>query len=388
MVSFNYINPTRIVFGRSAEKQIGALTSAYSNKALIHYGSERIIKSGLMDVLTNSLNAAGVEFTLLGGGQPNPRSSLVYKGIEIVKNKNIGIIIAVGGGSVIDSAKAIGIGAAYEGDFQDFFGSRASDTPKASVPVGVVLTMAGAGSEASNNCVITNDKDGTKNPCGSEVIYPVFALMNPELTTTVPEYQTMCGITDAISHAMERYFSPTENTDITDRMLEGIISSLMHNALLLKDDLTNYDLRAEIMLGCKVAHDNCAGVGRVQDWASHQMEHQISALYDVAHGAGLAVVMPAWMEYISAFKPDRLVALGKRVFAKGNEPWTASDTIGAFRHFLKEIGMPIRMHELCPAVSEDYPKMAKMALDYNCGSIGQYRKLYQQDVETIYKLME
>lgn len=388
MINFDYVNPTRIVFGRGAEEKVGQLAAKYSDHALIHYGSERAVKNGLIGKIVDSLDEAGVKAILLGGVQPNPRSTLVYEGIEIVKQENIGIIIAVGGGSVIDSAKAIGIGAAYDGDFQDFFGSRASITPTASLPVGVVLTMAGAGSESSNNCVITNDKNGTKNPCGSEVIYPVFAALNPELTVTVPEYQTMCGITDAISHAMERYFSPTEHTDVTDRMLEGIISSLMHNALLLRDNLEDYDLRAEIMLGCKVAHDNCAGVGRAQDWASHQMEHQISALYDVAHGAGLAVVMPAWMKYVSSIKPDRFVQLGKRVFAKDSGLWTAGDTIDAFEKFLKEIGMPTRMKQLCAATSADYPKMAKMALDYNCGSIGRFHKLYQQDVEMIYKLAE
>ncbi|MCR5798040.1 MAG: iron-containing alcohol dehydrogenase [Eubacterium sp.] len=357
MDNFNFYSPTEFVFGRGRENECGECVKRYGgSKVLVHYGSQSAVKSGLIDRVRKSLAASGIEFVELGGVQPNPRDTLIYKGIEICKKEGVDFILSVGGGSCIDSSKAIAIGTLYDGDFWDFYGT--GKPVERALPIGTILTIAAAGSEGSGASVVTKEEGMLKRDVGSDKIRPRFSILNPELTTTLPPYQTACGATDIMAHIFERYFTNTKEVEVTDRLCEGLLLTMIKETPRVMKEPDNYEARANIMWAGTVAHNDIVGVGRSQDWSSHVIEHELSGLYDCAHGAGLAVVMPAWMEF--AYKHDvmRFAQVATRVWGCemnfADPEVTALEGIACFRRFLKSIGMPINFEEL-DAKEEDIP---------------------------------
>ena len=348
------------------------------------------MRSGLLDRVKESLKKASIEFVELGGVMPNPRSGLVYEGIELSKKENVDFILAVGGGSTIDSAKAIAAGVVYDGDFWDFYqGKRIEEA----LPVGTILTIAAAGSEGSPDSVITNEDGMIKRGASGDAIRPKFSILNPELTQTLPAYQTACGITDIIAHLYERYLTNSKDVEVTDRLIESLILTMKTEAPKVMANLEDYEARANIMWAGMVAHNNIVGVGRSQDWTSHQIEHELSALYDCAHGAGLAVTMPAVFTYNMSHDVMRFAQIAVRVWGCqmdfSHPERTAKEGIEALRSFLISIGMPKNFEEL-GAEENDIEKLA-----YTCcygkgnesGQIGGFVSLKQKDVEAIYRLM-
>ena len=386
MNNFNFYSPTFFKFGKNTETEAGKLVKRFGGKnVLVHYGSGSVMRSGLLNRVLASLDAENIPHTELGGVQPNPRSGLVYKGIELCREKNIDFILAVGGGSVIDSAKAIAIGVPYEGDFWDFYSGKRIEK---ALPVATVLTLSAAGSEASASSVITHENGMQKRGTLSDFIRPVFSILNPELTTTLPPYQTACGATDMFAHVLERYFTNTKNVEITDRMCEAILLTIINETPKALANPEDYDARANIMWAGMVAHNDIVGVGREQDWATHQLEHELSALYDVAHGAGLAVMFPAWMKYNMHHDVMRFAQLATRVFGcqmDFQQPErTAKEGIARFEAFLKSIGMPTRFNEL-GAKKEDIPTLLDM-LKIDTRPIGFFVRLNKDDARKIYEL--
>jgi len=385
MENFNFYSPTEFVFGMDRENECGALVKKYGGtKVLIHYGGGSAVRSGLIDRVKASLDAAGIPHVELGGVKPNPHDSLVYKGIEIVRQNGIDFILAVGGGSTIDSSKAIAMGVPYKGDFWDFYEGKASAT--SALPIGVVQTIAAAGSEGSGDSVITKEDGMLKRGASSEHIRPKFAVQNPALLCTLPAYQTACGITDIMAHVFERYFTNTLEVEITDRLCEAVLLTMVKEGPRAIADPANYQVRANIMWAGTVAHNGVVGCGRSQDWNSHAIEHELSALYDCAHGAGLAVIMPAWMEYVVDHNVMRFAQMATRVFGCEmnfeNPKSTALEGIKAFRRFLHSIGMPINLAEL-GAKEEDIPKMVEKL---NPGDGWGFVPLKAKDVTEIYKI--
>lgn len=391
MENFNFYSPTYFAFGKDRESDCGELVKRFGgSKVLIHYGGGSVVRSGLLDRVKASLSLSGLEFITLGGVMPNPRSGLVYEGIELCKKEKIDFVLAVGGGSTIDSAKAIAAGVVYEGDFWDFYQGKRIEN---ALPVGTVLTIAAAGSEGSPDSVITNEDGMIKRGASGDAIRPKFSILNPALTETLPAYQTACGITDIIAHLYERYLTNSKNVEVTDRLIESLILTMKSEAKKVMANLTDYEARANIMWAGMVAHNNIVGVGRSQDWTSHQIEHELSAVYDCAHGAGLAVTMPAVFTYNLSHDVMRFAQIAVRVWGCemdfDNPERTAREGIEALRSFLISIGMPRNFEEL-GAKEEDIEKMA-----YTCcygkgnesGKIGGFVPLNQKDVEEIYKLM-
>lgn len=388
MENFNFYSPTEFVFGKDRENECGKYVKKYNgSKVLIHYGGGSVVRSGLLDRVKKSLEAENIPYVELGGVKPNPRDVLVYEGIDICKKEGIDFIIAVGGGSTIDSAKAIAVGVPYDGDFWDFYCGKA--TINAALPVATVLTIAAAGSEGSGDSVITKEDGMWKRGAGSEHMRPKFSVMNPELTCTLPAYQTACGATDIMAHVFERYFTNTTEVEITDRLCEAVLMTMVKETPRVIADPNNYEARANIMWAGTVAHTNIVGVGRAQDWNSHGIEHELSALYDCAHGAGLAVIMPSWMEFVMKHNPMRFAQMANRVFGVAmnfeNPEETAMKGIKAFRSFLKSIGMPINFEEL-GAKEEDIPTLVdKFGLGED-GRTGGFVNLSSSDVAEIYKI--
>jgi len=387
MNNFSFYSPTYFVFGKERENETGKYVKRFGGtKVLIHYGSGSVVKSGLLDRVKKSLSESDIAFCELGGVIPNPRSGLVYKGIDICKKENIDFILAVGGGSVIDSAKAIALGALYNGDFWDFY-TWIARVEKA-LPIGTILTLTAAGSEGSNGSVITHENGMLKRSCGGDVMRPVFSILNPELTCTLPAYQTACGATDMLAHVMERYFTNTRDVEITDRLCEGIMLAIIRETPLALADPGNYEARANLMWAGMVAHNDICGVGREQDWSSHQMEHELSGLYDVAHGAGLAVMFPAWMKYVMQHDINRFAQFAVRVWGCemdfGHPEITARQGIERYEQFLVSIGMPVRFSQL-GAKAEDIPLLVK-TLGLGEKTLGSFVKLTNEDVQKIYEL--
>lgn len=387
MNNFTFYSPTYFVFGKDTEKEAGHYVKRFGgSKVLIHYGGGSVVRSGLLDRVKNSLQQESVPFIELGGVQPNPRSGLVYQGIELCRKEGVDFILAVGGGSAIDSAKAIAAGARYEGDFWDFYeGKPVTDALK----VGTVLTIAAAGSEGSGDSVITKEEGMLKRGAGGEALRPVFSILNPELTQTLPAYQTAAGATDIMAHVFERYFTNTKEVEITDRLCEAVLLTMIKEVPRVIADPNNYEARANIMWAGMVAHNNLVGVGRDQDWSSHGIEHELSALYDVAHGAGLAVIFPAWMTYVMKHDVNRFAQLAVRVWGCQmnfmNPEETALEGIERLKQFLSSIGMPINFREL-GAKEEDIPLMVEKLGLGETGTMGNFVKLTSKDVEQIYRL--
>ena len=385
MENFNFYSPTEFVFGKDRENECGELVKKYGGtKVLIHYGGGSAVRSGLIDRVKASLDAAGIPHVELGGVKPNPHDSLVYKGIEIVCQNGIDFILAVGGGSTIDSSKAIAMGAVYDGDFWDFYDGKASAA--AALPIGVVQTIAAAGSEGSGDSVVTKEDGMLKRGASSEHIRPKFAVQNPALLCTLPAYQTACGITDIMAHVFERYFTNTLEVEITDRLCEAVLLTMVKEGPRAIADPANYQVRANIMWAGTVAHNGVVGCGRSQDWNSHAIEHELSALYDCAHGAGLAVIMPSWMEYVVDHNVMRFAQMATRVFGCEmnfeNPKATALEGVKAFRRFLHSIGMPINFAEL-GAKEEDIPKLVEKL---NPGDGWGFVPLKAKDVTAIYTI--
>lgn len=373
--------PTKIIFGTGTEEEAGKEAAAYSDTVLLHYGGGSIRRSGLYDRVMDSLGRAGLEVYELGGVQPNPRLSLIREGIELCREKGIGLVLAVGGGSVIDSAKGIAAGVSYEGDVWELYQGKPVEK---AIPVGTVLTIAAAGSETSDGSVVTKEDENLKRFINSVHIVPKFSILNPELTRTLSEEQTMTGIADIFAHLLERYFTQTENVDFSDHLLEGALRSLVKNAVELRKNLKNYDLRTEIMWAGSMAHNNILGVGREQDWASHLIEHELSGFYDVAHGAGLAVVFPGWMEYVYKENVTRFAQYAYRVWDVELDfidlTPAALGGIQKTREFFQAIGMPSSLRELNIPNDRLEDMAANCVLD---GPVGNFKKLNKDDVLAI-----
>ncbi|HPA64294.1 MAG TPA: iron-containing alcohol dehydrogenase [Spirochaetota bacterium] len=387
MNNFSFQNATKIIFGKGTEENVGEETKLHSDKVLLHYGGGSIKQSGLYDRVTASLKKSGVAFVELSGVKPNPRLSLVKEGIKICRDNGIKFILAVGGGSVIDSAKAIAVGVPYSGDVWDFYDGKGA--PKEALKVATVLTIPAAGSESSPSSVISDDEKQLKRGLTVEIIRPVFSIMNPELTYTLPAYQTACGAADIMAHIMERYFTNTTDVELTDRLCEATMKTLINNVPQILKKPDDYASRADVMwTGC-VAHNDILGTGREGDWGSHMIEHEISAIYDVAHGAGLAVVFPAWMKYVYKHNVSRFVQFASRVFNVEidfyNPEKTALEGIRRLEMFFESIGLPIRLLQM--NIKDDkISEMAAKSTQKDSFAVGNFVKLKTSDVAEILKL--
>lgn len=390
MENFTFYSPTYFVFGKEEENNAGKYVKRFGGtKVLLHYGGGSVVRSGLLDRVKASLSAEHIPYVELGGVKPNPRSGLVYAGIELCRKEKVDFVLAIGGGSTIDSSKAIAAGTVYSGDFWDFYQGKLVEE---ALPIGIILTISAAGSEGSADSVITNENGMYKRGATGEALRPTFSILNPALTQTLPPFQTACGITDIMAHLFERYFTNTQEVEVTDRMIEGLLLTMIHEGPRVIEDPNNYEARANIMWAGMMGHNNSCGVGRIQDWASHDIEHELSALYDCAHGAGLAVVFPAWMTYVYKHDVMRFAKLAVRVWGCqmdfANPERTALEGISALRRFWKSLGMPSNFAEL-GAKEEDIPQMAHTACygDGRTGTLGNFVKLHEEDVANIYRLM-
>ena len=387
MENFRFYSPTEFIFGKGTENECGAYVKKHGgSKVLIHYGSNSAIKSGLIDRVKAALEESGIEYVLLGGVQPNPRDTLVYEGIRICREEKVDFILSVGGGSCIDSSKAIALGVPYDGDFWDFYGT--GKYIEKALPIGTILTIAAAGSEGSGGSVITKEDGMLKRDAGSDLLRPKFSILNPELTQTLPAYQTACGATDIMAHVFERYFTNTKEVEITDRLCEAVLLTIIKETPRVISNPDNYDARANIMWAGMVAHNDIVGVGRSQDWNSHGIEHELSALYDCAHGAGLAVILPAWMEFVYSHEVMRFAQMAVRVWGCemnfANPEQTAIEGIACFRKFLREIGMPINFEELGAREEDIQILVDKFGLGE--GKTGGFVPLSSDDVSRIYQI--
>ena len=390
MENFEFYSPTCFVFGKDTENQAGKYVKRFGgSKVLIHYGGGSAERSGLLGRVRSSLDASGIAYVELGGVKPNPRSGLVYEGIDLCRKEGVDFILAVGGGSVIDSSKAIAAGAVYDGDFWDFYQGKWIEE---ALPIGTILTIAAAGSEGSGDSVVTKEDGMFKRDAHGDVIRPKFSILNPALTQTLPPYQTAAGITDIMAHLYERYLTNTDEVEVTDRLIEGLLLTMIHEGPRVIEDPDNYQARANIMWAGTMAHNNSCGVGRTQDWNSHTIEHELSALYDCAHGAGLAVTMPAVFTYELSHNVMRFAQAAVRIWGCqmdfANPEVTARAGIEAFRNFLISIGMPKNFEEL-GAREEDIPKLVDILCngDGRKGTISGFVTLDEEECSKIYKMM-
>ena len=354
MENFEFVSPTHFVFGRGAEEQVGAkLAERGAAKVLLHFGGQSAVKSGLVDRVKASLDAQGVQHVELGGVRPNPEITLVREGVALCKEHGIDWVLAVGGGSVIDSAKAIAVGAHYDGDAWDFFETKRQTDDV--LPIAVVLTIPAAGSEASKNTVVSNDALQMKSGYPNNAQRPKLAFMNPELTFTLPPYQTAAGLTDMFCHLLERFFDDVGAVPVTDNLCLSLMRTVRAEAPRVLAEPDNYDARANVMWAGMLCHQGLAGVGRHEDWATHGLEHELSALYpEITHGAGLAVMFPAWMEHVRGENPGRFAHYGREVFGlapTGDADADALSAIDETRAFFASLGMPTTLAEL--GVGED-----------------------------------
>lgn len=390
MLNFNYYNPTRVVFGKGTIDQVGALAAPYGKKVLLHFGGGSIRKNGVYTQVTGSLKKAGLQVVELGGVVPNPRLSLVREGIKLCRDEKIDMILAVGGGSVIDSAKAIGFGARLSDkeDVWDNYYMNQDCIVNDTIPVGVVLTIPAAGSESSTGTVITDWDNNLKRAVNSETIIPKFAIMDPQTNFSLPAYQTACGASDILAHLQERYFTQEKHNDLSDRLLESAMKNVISYASLALKHPNDYRYRAELMWTGTIAHNNLLNQGRVGDWASHDMEHELSGLYDIAHGAGLAIVFPAWMKYVYRDNLDRFVQYAVRVWGVSltfdDKDAMVESAIDRLEAFYRALGLPVRLSDA--GIGNDHiHKMSESAM-IGRSNIGNFRKLYAPDVEKILKL--
>ena len=391
MENFTFYSPTFFVFGKDTENEVGQYVKQFGgSKVLIHYGGKSAKSSGLLDRVEAALEKEGIPFVSLGGVKPNPRSGLVYEGIELCRKENVDFILAVGGGSVIDSSKAMAAGVLYDGDFWDFYAGKAKI--EKALPIGTILTIAAAGSEGSRDSVITREEDLMKRGASSDLLRAKFSILNPALTQTLPPYQTAAGITDIMAHLYERYLTNTKEVEVTDRLIEALLLTMKHEGPRVIADPNNYEARANIMWAGMMAHNNSVGVGRSQDWNSHNIEHELSALYDCAHGAGLAVTMPAVFKYVMNHDVMRFAKAAVRIWGCqmdfDHPEVTALEGIEAFRRFLIDLGMPKDFEEL-GAKEEDIPTLVQMLCHgtRRDGNLYGFVKLTEEDCTKIYEMM-
>ncbi|MDR0877581.1 MAG: iron-containing alcohol dehydrogenase [Treponema sp.] len=386
MQNFEYYNKTKIIFGKGTEKQVGSETAQYAKRVLLHHSGGSAVKSGRLDRVKDSLKQAGVAWVELDGVKPNPRLSKVYEGIEICKKEKLEFVLAVGGGSVIDSAKAIAIGALDDGDVWDFY-QRKRKADKA-LPVATVLTIPAAGSESSISSVITNEEGNLKQGVNEECLRPVFSILNPELTYSLPPYQTACGIADMMAHVMERYFTKEPNVELTDELCEGTMRVMIRNARkIFSGGGEDYNPRAEIMWAGCIAHNNLLNTGRIGDWGSHPIGHELSALYDLAHGASLSIIFPAWITYNIKEDTPRLARFAAKVWGVDGAFYdyeqAALEGVFRLKNFFRSIGLPVSFADAKIETSR-IGEMAERAVRF--GPVGNYRKLNKNDVEAIYRI--
>lgn len=387
MENFIYDRCTKIIFGKDTENLVGKEVKKFSSKIMLHYGGGSIKKSGLYDRVMESLKDEGIEVVEYGGVKPNPTLNFAREGIKIAKEKGVGFVLAVGGGSTIDSAKTIALGALYDGDVWDFAEQKA--VAKEALPVGVILTIPAAGSESSQYAVLTNE-DGPY-PLKRDVIVennklirPRFAILNPVLTFTLPPFQTACGICDILAHVMERYFTSVKDVELTDRLCEATMKTVINNGLIVMKEPENYSARAEIMWAGSIAHNDLLGTGRAGDFASHMIEHELSALYDIAHGAGLAIIFPAWMKYVYKYNLPRFAQFAARVWNIDDNYFSmekmALEAVKRQINFYKELGLPTTLKEANLSAVR-FEEMAEQ-----CVKLGSIKKTSAEDICEIYKL--
>ena len=386
MENFKYYTPTKVIFGKDTEKEIGNLLKEFNGKKiLIHYGGGSVVRSGLLAKVKNYLKESNIDYIELGGVKPNPRLSLVKKGIELGKRENIDFILAIGGGSVIDSAKGIGYGMMIDYDVWDLYSKNKFSNN--CMPVGVILTMAAAGSEMSPSSVITNEEGWLKRSFSIDNARPKFAILNPELTYTLPKYQSASGIVDIMMHTMERYFSPTGNMEITDEIAEGLIRTVIRNAPIIMENPADYESRAEIMWASSLAHNGLTGCGGTGDWSSHQLEHELGGIYDVAHGAGLSAIWGSWARYVFKENPKRFARFANKIFniKTSEDEKTALLGIKAMEEFYRSINMPTNLKELGLEPSLEEIKILANKCSFNGErTIGSFKELTEQDMFEIY----
>lgn len=388
MENFEFVSPTHFVFGRGAEEKVGAkLVERGAKRVLLHFGGSSAVKSGLIDRVKASLDAAGVEHVELGGVRPNPEIGLVREGVALCKEQGVDWILAVGGGSVIDSAKAIANGACIEEDVWELFVTKHPNPDV--LPIAVVLTIPAAGSEASKNTVISNDELGMKTGYGNDAQRPKLAFLNPELTFTLPEYQTAAGITDMFAHLLERFFDDLGAVPVTDNLNLSLMKTVRAEAPRVLTEPENYDARANIMWAGMLCHQGYAGCGRHEDWATHGLEHELSALNPaITHGAGLAVMFPAWMEYVYDANPARFAQYGREVFGLATTGDLDADALSAIdetRAFFASLGMPTTLEEL-DVHEDDIEKMIPTLRANKGETFGSFKKLTMDDARAIYRL--
>lgn len=389
MENFQYYAPTKVVFGKGTEDQTGQLVAEQGcRKVLVHYGSGSVVRSGLLERIGRSLDEAGIAYVLLGGVVPNPRLSLVYEGIELCKKEKVDLILAVGGGSVIDSAKAIGYGVANGGDVWDFYEKKRK--AEGCLPIGVVLTIAAAGSEMSDSSVITNEDGWLKRGYSSNYARAKFAVMDPDITMTLPKYQTASGCVDIMMHTMERYFNRSDNMEMTDGISEHLIRTVMKNAKILMRKPDDYNARAEVMWAASLSHNGLTGCGTDGgDWASHQLEHELGGMFDVAHGAGIAAVWGSWARYVIDARAERFAQFAVNVMgvtSEGTDMETGLKGIEAMEEFFRALDMPVSIRDMGIELREEQMReLAEKCSHFGKRTIGCIRKLDKEDMYRIYK---
>lgn len=388
MINFEFFNPAKIIFGKGVIKNVGTQIRKYNaTKVLLVYGGGSIKRSGIYDEVIKSLNKHNIEFIELCGVQPNPRLSKVREGAKICIENNVDFILAVGGGSVIDTAKGIGVAVTNDKDVWSYYmsGEKISNC----LPIGVILTIPAAGSETSYASVITNEDGGFKRGIHDNVIIPKFAMLDPETTYSLPAYQTACGVSDILAHLMERYFTLVENVELTDRMIEGAAVTIINNGIKVLAEPHNYDVRAEIMLTSTFAHNNMLDCGRIGDWGSHNVEHELSGTYDIAHGAGLSIIFPAWIRYVWKVAPKRFARFAREVWGvqyyPGEEEYAIEQMLDRMESWYKRLGLPTKLSQVGINDSQ-FEQMAHRALVNREDGIGQLYKLKENDIIEIFKL--
>lgn len=380
MLDFDFFSPTRFVFGAGRESEVGdCVKSVGGSRVLIHFGGGSVVSSGLLARVVQSLNSAGIFSIQLGGVAPNPRDSLIREGIELCRREKIDLVLGIGGGSAIDSAKAIAIGTCYDGDFWDLYVRKA--TPLKRLLLGTILTLPATGTEGSNSSVVKNESLKIKRGLRSDLNRPDFSILNPELTYTLPAWQIACGASDILAHILERYFSGTEDDELTDRLCEATMISVIESAVEALKNPTSYSPRANLMWASTIAHNGTLGVGREEDWSVHALEAELGGWYDTAHGAGLAALYPAWLQFMLQHKPRRVTQLANRVFGVTD----GTEGIRKLASFYLSLGLPVNLRELGVRL-EDLTALSARVKRNPDGTCGHYLPLNDQEILEIYRL--
>lgn len=389
MLDFQYYSPTRVVFGRNAVKELGNLLKAQDRKkVLLHYGGGSVKKNGVFDAVVEQLKAAEIDYVELGGVAPNPKIDLIREGVKLCKTQGVDFILAVGGGSVIDSAKAIALGAKIDFDVWRLYETK--ERIEGALPVGSVLTIAAAGSELSDGTVVTNPEGGLKRDYGADYLRPVFAIMNPEYTFTVSKYQTACGTVDILMHTFERYFTHTPDVDLTDELAEGLCRAVIRAGTKAVKNGSDYEARATLMWAGSISHNDLTGLGRRGDWATHQIEHELSGQYDrVSHGAGLSAIFPAWCRYVWREEPARFVRFAQKIWGVNTEGMTQEEAVFAgiecCENYFRALGMPVRLSEM--EIDDTHlHDMAVKGTYFGKRTLGSFKVLGEADIEAIYRI--